>query len=258
MGTKINLLSNQVPAVPIAALPEALPLDLDANQLLVVQGTTPRLVTLLDALNSAERWQRVGTTRYLDTPADVDTITFNDTSGLMPGLPVRFEYGGTMYYGIITEVEEDSFIKIAGAPLSTEEDLDALLIGRPEMVVAREWHVPGVYGDAAASLFISKLKRSVRWELGPAALVAFGCCHAADDTTDNPYINLLVDGYPVSSANTEDGIAPGTGWVDNPATAVLADNYGLVRGSELDVYCTVAGGTGDATDLSISAVFVLE
>jgi hypothetical protein len=46
--------------------------------------------------------------------------------------------------------------------------------------------------------------------------------------------------------------------VDNPAVAINTTYYDINNGEAITVECTVAGGTGDAAHLTVSAVFILE
>lgn len=216
------------------------------------RGATEKAIRY--AIEEVDRWSRVATSRYTSTPASTSRITMSDTSYLYAGLPVKYDIGSVHYHGIITAVATNSYIDIAGAPLSGT--INYLWVGKHEMVRIKTFYVAGNYADDAADLLDADNNQAFRWEARTAMLVAFSVKHKTDDSGTQPYINIKVDGALVSTENTNDGPQVGTSWVSNSAVAIDTTNYQVDWHDDIEVRCTVAGGTGDASDLSVHCVFV--
>jgi len=100
----------------------------------------------------------------------------------------------------------------------------------------------------------------MKWSGPKAYLVAFSGVQMTVDTGTEPKINIQINNAAVSTADSNNGIQLSTSgtWVDNSAIAISTTNYDINRGEELEVDCTAAGGTGDAENLTVQCVFVLE
>lgn len=218
------------------------------------------LADLFDAARDRARWLPIDASRYTATPASTSRITMSDTSGLSVGLPIRYTYGGTTYYGRIKTVSTNAHIDVQGAPLDTGQDLTALEVGRPELVVVRRWTIPGTYADGVADLLAADANEADEWEHPTGHLVHARAWHkTADSSTTEPTVNVKVGGSRVLTGNGGAGIAMGgaEAWQDNGDVAIDTATYQVARDDALEVECSSAGGTGDASDLTVLAVFVV-
>ncbi len=209
-------------------------------------------------------WQKLtDTTHYDDQAASTSTITMNAdlTAYIKVGMPIKFKLSGTYYYAIVT-TSAASLLTIAGAPLTTGDgDLSELWIGKPERVVNIAMQVTSTYADGAeANLLAADMNTYLAWRLQKAYCVSFSATQKSVDTGTEPKVNLQINNAQVSSADSGNGVQLSTAgaWVDNSAVAITVANYDINWGEELEVECTVAGGSADAEDLTVIGIFVLE
>lgn len=208
---------------------------------------------LKTTLSIEERWTLIDATHYTTTPASTTQLTMSDTTGIAVGLPLKYTISATVYYAVVVAVVANTSMDIAGASLGG--DVSGLYVGRPEMVVVETWFVPSTYGDGAADLLDADNNEAYDWWYEAAYLVAFQVKHKTDDTTTEPKVNLKAGGNLISTNDSNNGVQVSTSWQENGL--VNTTNYAVARGEAIEVACTVAGGTGDAADLSVAALFVL-
>jgi len=213
----------------------------------------------VDADTVFDGWVTIDTSKYTATPASLQQIDMSDSSDMHLGAAIKYTYDGTIYYGIVDAVS-GSYIYIAGPPLDTGEDITELQIGSSNKVVTKEFFISGTYGDSTdTSLLKNDMDRYFRWESPEVKLVAFSVTQDTVDTGTEPKINILNDTVRVSTADSGNGAQlSGAGvWVDINRSSIDPDEYTFnYRSSVLEIECTVAGGTGDAADLTVSCVFV--
>jgi len=204
-------------------------------------------------------WREIASSKYTALPTSSSTIAMTDTSDFAVGMAVRWTQSGTDYYGIVSAVSASTSITVHGPALSTSVNITALYAGDDSRIVQRDVLISGNYGDGAADLIASDNKSAWRWN-GPAAhLVHFAAIHNSDDTGANqPKVNVKVGGNAVSTNDSNNGVQVGTTWQDNPAAEVNASNYAVSNGDAIEIACTVAGSNGDASDLTVGIVFVLD
>lgn len=219
-------------------------------------------VATISNLAEAMRWKKVVTTKYTAIPASTSSITMSDTGDMAVGLPVRYTYNGSTYYGIVSAVSASASITVNGAPLNTAHALTALEVGTPEMVKQVDFHIEADYDGTAQNILATIGKKSYKWFGGDAYLVAFSAAHATADTgATQPYLNVKIGGSLVSTNATNNGLQlSGTAntWVNNSAVAISASNYDISHGDAVEIACTVIGTNGDADNLSVSCLFVYE
>lgn len=234
----------------------------DADTLPLVQsGATKKLTMelLREYTRDNQRWMPVDASYYTATPASTSQITCSTTSDFAVGLPLKYVISGVTYYGIVTAVVADTSIDVAGAALTA--DISTLYVGTREMVRVLEFHVSSTYGDGANDLLATDENRYHKWLAGVANLVAFSGVHKTADTGANqPKVNVKVNAQLVSTADTNNGIQLSTAgtWVDNSAVAISTSFYDINRGEAIEIACTAAGSNGDASDLTVLCVFVLQ
>ena len=212
----------------------------------------------LPPARTQDGWALVSTSAYTATPASTSRITMSDTSMMEEGRALRYVIGGTTYYGVVDDISEDSYVDVAGASMGG--DLESLEIGIPEKTVQLDFYIAeDNFGATSGDLLAGVMKVGFRWKLPPARLVAISMKLNTADATANPKINIEIAGEKVSTNDSNNGIQPsGTAWTDNPLVAISTAYYDVYWNYVIEIPCTVAAGTGDAADLSVSCVFVME
>lgn len=200
-------------------------------------------------------WSVIDSGRYTALPASTSRITMSDTTDLHPGLPLRYTYGGTTYWGKIAAVSAAAYIDIMGPPLDPVTALTELAVGRSEQNTAFVL-MPDVdaYGDAVAAL-----EPGFPWLDGPAYLVGFRAWQKTEDGSVQPKCNLQVDGVALSTADGGLGLQLSTAYTAVEIAPVSIDPavYQLSRGSIVKAATTAAGGSGGASMLTMIAEVVL-
>jgi len=226
----------------------------------VQRGSADPVKASADQIANFSRWRTIATSRYSATPATTSTISMSDTSGIVVGMPIRYTYSGTTYYGIVTSVTANTSIAIAGATLNTGTALTSLELGQPELVVQLDFFISGTYATSIQDVLAAKMNAYANWQLSDAFLVAFQAVQKTVDTTTQPKVNVKINGNLVSTNDSNNGVQLSTSgtWVTNSAIAINTTNYAVVRGNPLEVRVTAAGGTADAAHLTVSCVLVLK
>lgn len=187
--------------------------------------------------------------------------------------PMRYEYGGTSYYGIVIARSMDDnglaisrHLAVAGAPMYTDEDITGLWYGTPEMLVELRLVVAGVYGSSTTDQVLDQRgKHNLLWCLPDAYLATFSMMHTSAGTATTPRLN--VNRYDTSWAVVSktvggNGIVPPRGvpgttdWAENPLGTIDAVQYCFSPGNWLELKCTVTHVS--AANLTAMLTFVLE
>lgn len=239
----------------------------DTDKVFVSQGSVARMTALSELADyvvgatTSPLWTAVSATKYTATPASTSSVTFSDTTDLAVGKPVRYTYNGTTYYGIISAIASNASITISGAPLDVGHDITALAVGAPSQLVVMDLMVEGTYADNTEDILSGTANRYIRWRKSAARLVAISATHKTADTgASQPKLNVEVDSYLVSTQDSNAGLQLSTAgaWVDGSAVAISVSNYSVSFNSTLDLRVTAAGTNGNAANLSVCLVFVLE
>jgi len=199
---------------------------------------------------------------FNDQPASTSTITMvtDQTATIKVGMGIRFKLSGTYYYARVKAIAAD-LLTIQGAPLTTGDgDLTELWWGLQKTFQV-DIAISGTYGAATGNTLIQSIMRARKWWGGRAAfLVHFWGTHETADAGTQPQVNPRINTANVSTDNSAGGIELSTAGVQvaNGDVAINPSNYSIVDGSRLELACTVAGGTGDAADLSITLIFCEE
>ncbi len=221
------------------------------------------------------QWDTVDTDYYTGIPDDTDTLTMtSDGTDLMEvGYPIKYTIGGTDYYGIVRAVTGGTSIDIRGASLSST--VTALYVGPPNRVIVERIKIPGNYlipwqvpvaGDEYAGPTSDILalvgRQYIAWRHGPAKLVAMAVTQGTEDETAQPKLNVKVDTTAVLTQGGGNGIpVSGTAgtWTWSDFIGIDTAQYSIVMDDAIEIFCTCDDSeTGEASDLSIELVFVLE
>ena len=181
------------------------------------------------------------------------------SSKLEAGTPLRFkDAGGGWYYARVVAIDADD-VALMGEPLDLLQDITAVEVGQPELIVGMQIDVPDAYGDGVADLIGADLKSRVAWPLGKAHLVGFQVSHQTDDTgAAQPKVNVKVAGSPVTPEDNNLGLQVSTAVQRMPLTVIEPLTSVLDLDDLLEIACTAAGTNGDAADLTVLLWAILE
>lgn len=210
---------------------------------------------------AAQGYRVIRTTKYTAAPSTTSVILMSDTSDFATGLPVRYKYNATTYYGICTAVTTDTSITIAGAALAPATALTELAVGGPDRVQMLPLFVSSTYGNGSGDLLAPDMNTYFKWLGRKSRLVTFSATHKTADTgAAQPKVNVKIAGSAVSTNDSNNGVQLSTAgvWVDNSAVAIDVALYDISYGEAVEVNCTVAGTNGNADNLTVIAVFVAE
>jgi hypothetical protein len=213
-----------------------------------------------------DRYTLVSSTNdYNPTPTSTSTIATNfDLRPIIKvGFPIRWKTAGTYYYGIVTAITAAQ-ITIAGAPLVTgSASIQELTYGTPELlqVSSENFFVAGRFADNASNQLIQDDMRTfIRWNQPAGKLVKILVrAHTPDSGALQPRVNVRINGNPVATANANAGL-------DLPTSATWAEtvvnintsNYAIAYGDTIEISTDATGSNGDAENLTVGCVFVLE
>jgi len=239
----------------------------DTDKIFVSQGSIAKCTALSELADyiagesTDPLWTTVSATKYTTTPASTSSITFNDTTDIAVGDPVRYAYNGSTYYGIVSSLASNASITISGAPLDVGHAITDFAVGAPSQLVIMDLTVAGVYADNTEDILQGTANRYIRWKKSLAHLVGFSAAHKTADTgASQPKLNVKVDGNLISTEDSNAGLQLSTAgaWVDGSVVAISTSNYSVSFNSSLDLRITAAGTNGDAANLSVCLIFVLE
>ena len=201
------------------------------------------------------RWRREEGT-YVATPASTSTITtlIDRTGAISIGTPIRYVISSVAYYGLVMNITSTT-LTIAGPPLS--DDIDDLYFGVSEMVGQADYVIPGAFAAAAVDKLIKTFQKSHSvWRGKPAYLVQIGHIVQALDSTDQPEVTASINSGVVGTDNTNTGL-PVALVVQSTGVGINPSNYRIEYGDVIELE-TTAGGTGNASDLTVFLTFVSE
>jgi len=207
-----------------------------------------------------DNWRVIDTADFTATPASTSTLTMSDTSAVYVGDGIKYTDGRGTYYAIVTAVSANTSITIAGAAFDTGSDVTALYVGNNK-VIQTAFFISGTYADGTGDLLAADMNTYEKWQGRKAYLVSFSAVHKTADTgAAQPKINVKVNGSAVSTNDSNNGVQLSTAgtWVDNSAIAINTSNYDINRGESIEINCTAAGTNSNASDLTVSLVFVQE
>jgi|GEM_PF-2703514 len=208
-----------------------------------------------DASGSASFW--TAETNFTATPPSTSTLTMTaDLTGtILVGYPVKYTIGGVVYYGIVTAITSN-LLTVAGAPLGG--DVTALYWGDPTRVVQVDFFIPGAFADAAnTGLLASDARTKFDWNLTKAYCVQIRHTVRVDDSGANqPRVTISIAGSVVGTSNTNAGEAVAETWTST-VVGINTTNYDINRDEAIEVVTDANGSNGDATDLTVSAIFVV-
>ena len=176
------------------------------------------------------------------------------TRACVLGSTVTISANGVNYYGMVMNVTTTT-ITIAGPPLSG--DIDDLYFGVSEMVIQLDHDIPGAFAAGAEDELIKTIRKSHSvWRGQPAYLVQIGHIVQALDSGTQPNVTASIGGSAVGTDNTNTGL-PVALVLQSTSIGINPSNYRIEYGDAIEL-ATTAGGTGDASDLTVMLTFVSE
>lgn len=207
------------------------------------------------------QWPRapwVPETNFTATPASTSTLTMtaDKTATIKVGMGLKYKISSTYYYGIVTAIASN-LLTIAGAPMGGDV-LELYWCGR-ERVVQVDFFVSGKFADAAnTGLLASDVNTKFDWNLGKAYCVLIRHTVKTDDSGANqPRVTISIAGAVVGTSNTNAGEAVAETWTST-VVGINTSNYDTNPDEAIEIVTDANGSNGDAENLTVSAVFVLE
>jgi hypothetical protein len=217
---------------------------------------TSRIVTPanLMAASANHSWILVPTANFTATPASTSTITMgvDMTASILVGMALKYTISGTVYYGQVTAISS-ILLTIRGAPLSA--DVTALYYGGGEIIQV-VLPVNGTYEDASnTALLTSDNDSPITWEKPKSYCVFYKVWSRLHDThATHGQASIRINNTEVNTTAGGLTIAADATWYATIVDIAVAA-YDINYGESLEV-TAVKGGTGDASDLNVIAVFV--
>jgi len=201
---------------------------------------------------SDPQWTTLST--FTPTPSDTSTLLMSDTSEVAIGMPLRYNIGGSWYWGIISAVSEDTSITVTGASLS--DYVGRLDVGDSSLLHTIPMVVNGTYADQTTNTLLQlDNKQYLEWMYPEAYLVYFQATQGTADSTGQPVINLSNGGASVGSTDITMSDTPGT----FVAMSAFDTTDQIIKFSHaVDIKVITAGGTGNAADLTAYATYVID
>ena len=231
------------------------------NSIKIITGAGAGKVLTSDASGNAtwgsapsSAWtQTTGT--FTAAPASTSTITMTTdlTASILVGMPLKYVIGGVTYYGVVSAITAN-LLTVAGAPLGG--NVTALYYGDPTRVLNIDIIIPGLYEDASnTALITSDLASNFIWDKTIAYLVRYRCYSAVHDSAAHGSASVRINNTEVNTTAGGLVIAANTTWYSTVIDIATAA-YDINPGELLEI-TAVKGGTGDASDLTVSLTFVL-
>ena len=232
-------------------------------------GNTKKLyLSSLYGTKSGSGWiALIPGTDYTTQPTTTRTVLTTDLTGYFTeGQPVKFKLDGVAdyRYAVISEITA-TYIEIAGDPMTTGAgDLTEMYIGDKSKITTKEFFVGTNYNSVDSTGVLegkNNAKEGAKWAGSSAKLIGFGVIHNTGDGTVQPNINMRV-GLPsattkyISTSNTNEGLTAGTSWNVTEVDIDPSQND-INFGDNIEVK-VMKKGTGDADDLTVTAMFVMK
>lgn len=214
-------------------------------------------------LRDDDTWAQAGSTSWTQethfaaTPASTSTLTMteDETATIKVGYGLKYTISGVTYYGIVTAITS-GLLTIAGAPLSST--VSELYWCDASRVIQADFFVPGAFADAAnTGLLASDARTKFRWSLGQAYCVQILHTVRVDDSGANqPRVTISINGSVVGTDNSSAGQAVAETWTPT-VVGINVSNYDINTGEAIEIVTDDYGSNNDATDLTVSALFVI-
>lgn len=199
-------------------------------------------------------WDTIPAASYTATPASTSTITLSVdmTSTIQVGMPLRYTISGVVYYGIVSAIASN-LLTVNGAPLSG--DVTALCVGSPDKVTQMIINVPSTYEDASCTTLVATdLKMNILWQKAKSYLVKYTAWSLVHDTGTDGQVSVRINGTEVNT--TAGGLTiAADATLYSTVVDIATAAYDINNGEAIEI-TSVKGGNGDATDLTMTLVFV--
>ncbi len=233
------------------------------NSTNVVFSTAPTLVTPVlgaataTSINSSVVGWTQTTGTFTATPASTSTITMTTdlTSVIAVGSPLKYVIGGVTYYGQVTALAAN-LLTVAGAPLGG--DVTALYYGGKDKLIEIVYTIPGYYEDADNTALITSDGAAILKWYKPAAYcvryIVYSRIHDTHATHGKATVYIAASDVNSSAG----GLTIAADATEYPTVVdINTTNYSIAYGEAIEIGAT-KGGTGDAQDLTVTMIFVME
>jgi len=222
-------------------------LDLGDDLILIIDeahiGTTRKVIELFPG-------NRLG---FTATPASTSTITMavDLTAKIKVNMGLMYIIGGVTYYGQVSAIT-NNLLSVRGAPLGG--DVTSLYYGGG-FIRQLNIIIPGLYEDASnTALIASDLGSSFIWTLPISYCVHYKVYSKVHDTGTHGQASVRINNTEVNTTAGGLTIAADTTWYSTVVDIATAA-YDINPGEAIEV-TSVKSGNGDATDLTVTMIFL--
>lgn len=218
------------------------------------------VAAVIGTINESQRWRSLADDLWTATPASTSRIS-TSYSGYSVGLPIRYINDGNTMYGVVSAVTSGAHIDIRGPSINTAVPITGLAVGGSERVAQVDIFISGTYAASTGQKVRSIMKSYPRWVMGKAHLVSFSAAHHTVDSGTQPKINVKINGTDVSTQDASQGIQmAGTAgaWSEAGLATIARVASQITYGSEFEVDVKAAGGSANASNLTVVLTIVLE
>ena len=182
------------------------------------------------------------------------------TSVISIGTPIKIIDGYNTIHRCSISAITSGLMTIKGTTLPTNDGyIFQIYYGQSNKACQMNLFIPGVFSTTASSTLLQSVaKQLVTWELAPATLSYFRVSENQNCATTHPKVNLVLDGYKISTTNSGNGLTVTTANTWYSTTTDIDPAHVVVNtGSTIEVSTTLADTSGTLDmDLSLEAVFV--
>ncbi|MEO1615066.1 MAG: hypothetical protein AAFV88_04400 [Planctomycetota bacterium] len=230
----------------------------NADVFAVLQGSEVRGMPyseLRNQISAGSRWQVVSASDYNAAPPSTSQITITNTSAFQTYLPVRVLQNSVYRYFYVVGIVANTSITLVGPALPTNEDIDSLEIGSPEISFQERKLIPGTFnGSTSTTLLQTIAKDRFLWLGGPAYLCQVATFAQTTGSTA-PKINVRRNANRVLNTDSGLGVQPNGAW--SSSSEIVQAQYRFEFTDELEVECSDVG-SGTWGDLAVVLVFIRE
>jgi len=190
---------------------------------------------------------------FTATPASTSTITMTSdlTASIKVGMSLKYVISGVTYYGRVSAITS-ILLTVNGAPLGGSVTNLYYNGGTIRQMVVI---IPGTYEDASNTALISSdLLSSLIWNLPVSYLVQFSVFSKTHDSGTHGQASVRINSTEVNTTTGGLTIAADATWYSTIVDIATAA-YDINPGEAIEITC-VKNGTGDASDLTVSMIFV--
>ncbi len=206
--------------------------------------------------NARTAWDVISSFTYVSATSFTVVDNAFHQEALAVGRPIKYKVMGNSFrYGVVTGYSSGT-VTVAGVNLTSNDDI--MYYGHMNNIVPVQFGVPGSFSDAPnTTLLATDTLTRYQWPIGDAYCVKLSVTVIQDDSgTNQPRVNMRLNGSIVSTSNSDNGLEVSESWV-HTTNDINESNYMISNGESIEISTDANGTNNDASDLSIVGLFIL-